>query len=90
MTSVELSPKPIWLIETCLDGVRLEEKTPDFKDLFQLFFNNRYLAFSATEKPKPVTLLDIEKWVENGHAESGTFNYVFAGSEEVLIWQLRH
>lgn len=82
---IEHTPKPIWLIEICLEEFHPEGKNPDFKELFKLFLNNGYLAYTATEIPKQVTLEDVERWANNGHAESGTFNYVFVASKEELV-----
>lgn len=84
---LQLTPKPIWLLEICLEEFHPAGKNPDFQKVFELFFEEGYLAFTATEKPKQVTLSDVSRWVENNHAESGTFNYVFVESEEVLSLQ---
>lgn len=76
--------KPIWLLEICLEEFHPEGKNPDFQHIFQLFFENGYKAFTATNNPVQVVQSDVTNWVEKNHAESGTFNYVFVESENVL------
>lgn len=77
--------KPIWLLEICLEEFHPEGENPDFMGIFQLFSENGYLAYTASDNPAPVTLGDVSKWVENNHAESGTFNYVFVENKNVLF-----
>ncbi len=79
-----LTPKPIWLLEICLEEFHPEGRNPDFQEIFKLFWDNGYLAFTATGNPKLVSHSEVANWVDKGHADSGTFNYVFADSEEVL------
>lgn len=86
METVKLVSKPIWLIEICLHEFHPEGQNPDFQKIFQLFWENDYLAFTATGNPKIVTASDVLEWVQNGHSESGTFNYIFVGSNSQLPW----
>lgn len=82
--TLRLEPKPVWLLEICLEEFHPEGRNPDFHNIFKLFWEFGYQAFTATERPKPVTPGEVAIWVEKGHAESGTFNYVFAESEDAL------
>lgn len=87
LATLRLEPKPIWLLEVCLEEFHPEGRNPDFQKIFQLFSENGYLAFTATENQKLVTLEDVAKWIGENHSESGTFNYVFVESEDVLDQQ---
>lgn len=77
-------PKPVWLLEIGLDEFHPEGCNPDFQQIFQLFLDHGYQAFTAAADPKSVQPVDVANWVDNGHAGSGTFNYVFAESEDIL------
>jgi FkbM family methyltransferase len=85
ITILQLITKPIWLLEVCLEEFHPEGKNPDFENIFHLFFENGYLAFTATKKPMQVSANDVASWVKSNHTDSGTFNYIFVGSEDVLL-----
>ena len=78
------SPKPIWLLEVCLQEFHPEGKNPDFLKTFQLFWENGYQAWTATENPKLVTSNDVHNWAKKNHSDSGTFNYVFAETADIF------
>jgi FkbM family methyltransferase len=82
--TLKISPKPVWLLEICLQEFHPEGKNPDFQEIFRLFWDNGYQAFTATADPELVSSQEVASWVEKGHAESGTFNYVFVETEDVL------
>lgn len=84
VATLKLAPKPIWLLEVCLEEFHPEGKNPDFQEIFQLFWRNGYQAYTATATPRLVEPSDVAKWTEKSHSESGTFNYVFVESENVL------
>lgn len=84
MMTLALSPKPIWLLEICLEEFHPEGSNPDFLKIFELFWSCGYQAFTATINPQLITPVDVAKWIEAGHADSQTFNYVFAESDDLL------
>lgn len=84
LKTLDITPKPIWLLEVCLEEFHPDGTNPDFQEIFGLFGNHGYKAYTATEPPKLVTINDVNSWVEKEHAGSGTFNYVFAESDEFL------
>lgn len=84
LLTLSITVKPIWLLEVCLDEFHPDGKNPAFQEIFKLFWNHGYKAFTATGNPKLVTSSDVANWIEKGHADSGTFNYVFAESDEML------
>ncbi|BBO99917.1 FkbM family methyltransferase [Sulfuriferula nivalis] len=84
LATLRLVPKPIWLLEICLEEFHPDGRNPDFQEIFKLFWDNGYQAFTATGIPKLVNPSEVANWIEKGHAESGTFNYVFSKSEEIF------
>lgn len=78
------SLKPIWLVEICLDEFHPKEPNPDYLKTFELFWESGYHAYRASSIPQPVTRDDVTRWVNAGKGDSGTFNYLFAESGEVL------
>lgn len=77
-------PKPLWLLEIALEEFHPEGRNPHYEQIFQLFWDHGYQAYTAAKDPQLVTQLDVATWVANGHASSGTFNYLFAESENLL------
>ena len=77
-------PKPIWLLEICLEEFHPDGKNPDFQEVFTLFWEHGYSAFTATATPERVDPHEVANWTKKGSAESGTFNYIFAESGEVF------
>jgi FkbM family methyltransferase len=84
LMTLALSPKPIWLLEICLEEFHPEGYNPDFLKIFELFWSYGYQAFTATINPRPITSIDVTKWIEKGHADSQAFNYIFAESDVLL------
>lgn len=84
LATLRLTPKPIWLLEICLEEFHPEGRNPDFHEIFRYFWEHGYQAFTATENLKLVKPSEVANWIEKGHADSGTFNYLFAESVEVL------
>lgn len=75
--TIGLVPKPVWLIEICLDEFHPEGANPAFREIFQLFWRNGYEAYTATLPPRRVTPDDIERWWRNQNSDVDAFNYVF-------------
>jgi hypothetical protein len=82
--TLKLAPKPMWLLEICLEEFHPEGRNPDFQEIFDLFWDSGYQAFTATETPHLVSADAVNTWMEKGHSDSGTFNYIFVESEDVL------
>ncbi len=76
--------KPIWLIEICSHEFHPDGFNPYYQKIFQIFWESKYFAFTATEKPTLVTPEDVECWTRSKFCESGTFNYIFVESETLL------
>ena len=73
--------KPTWLIEICLQEFHPDGMNPDFRNIFQLFWENGYQAYTATKTPIRITPSDVDRWIEKQCCDSGTFNYLFVGIE---------
>jgi hypothetical protein len=78
--------KPIWLLEICLHEFHPEGMNPDYLRIFQLFWDNDYRAFTATQIPILVSPDDVNRWLSNKLCDSGTFNYLFVGPEDAGKW----
>lgn len=72
------TPKPFWLLEICLQEFHPEGSNPDFLHIFKLFWKHGYEAYTANSTPRLIRPEEVTNWVAEGHAASGTFNYVFA------------
>jgi FkbM family methyltransferase len=70
------SPKPIWLIEVCLNEYHPDGGNKQYADTFRLFFDAGYRVFSADSRQIEVTRQDVEKWQAEGKTPLGTFNYL--------------
>ncbi len=84
MGTLSRSPRPVWLLEVCLEEFHPDGSNPDFEAVFALFWHHGYQAFTATHNPQPVTARDVERWVQARHSDCGTFNYVFTDTPELL------
>lgn len=82
LATLARTPRPVWLLEVCLEEFHPEGANPDFAAIFQLFWDHGYEAFTATGRPRPVARSDVASWVAARHAASGTFNYVFTDQVE--------
>jgi FkbM family methyltransferase len=75
-------PKPIWFVE--INFTEHQPKNvnvnPNFRDTFQLFFDNGYQAFTADSEMIPVTTESIES-ILSGVQKMDTHNFIFSGSD---------
>lgn len=82
-----LEPKPVWMVEIMIeehqpDGVAIN---PNFKKIFQLFFQNGYDAFNIDPGMSPVTMKQVDL-ILNGKLKPFSHNYIFCepATEAVL------
>jgi FkbM family methyltransferase len=73
--------KPIWLVEISLNEFYPDGTNPAFQQIFELFFDQGYMAFTATRPLKQVEIDDVKRWVRNNRSDLDTFNYLFAHEE---------
>jgi len=85
LNTIKRSIKPVWLLEVCFKEFHPDGTNPDFQSIFNLFFNNGYIAFTASFKPMQIFQEDITRWITNNAIESGTFNYVFMDPKDKML-----
>ena len=76
-------PKPTWLVEICLQEFHPEGFNPDFRDIFQLFWEHGYEAYAVAATLQRVTPEDVERWWITRKTDYGTFNYLFASPADL-------
>lgn len=70
-------PRPVWFMEICLSEFHPGEVNQNYLKTFDYFFEQGYevrtanLAFSAVRRE------DVVRWIEQGHTDTGNFNYLF-------------
>lgn len=69
--------KPIWLLEISLQEFHPNGSNPDYQKIFDLFFDNGYWAYTATEPPVRIDQARISDWKVKNMSSIQTFNYVF-------------
>lgn len=69
--------KPIWLLEISLQEFHPSGTNPNYKKIFDCFFDQGYWGFTATQPPMRVDRKKIDNWVASNTNDSRTFNYVF-------------
>jgi len=78
-----MEPKPIWMIEIVATENQAHgiEMNPDFKTIFQLFFDNGYQAFCVDKEMNPFTMERVNDIIE-GRSTTTTYNYLFCQQTE--------
>jgi FkbM family methyltransferase len=74
---MQMQPKPIWVLEVCLNEYHPNGMNPHYQDVFNLFWRYGYEARTADRHNKLIQPVDVARWVECGHCDSGTINYKF-------------
>ena len=77
LVTLERTKKPIWLLEVCLQEFHPQGKNPDYKAIFDLFWENGYQSYTATNPPIIVERHDVDAWLIEKYSAHKTFNYVF-------------
>lgn len=80
LETLQLEPRPIWLLEVCLQEFHPSGLNPDYRSVFDLFWSNGYEAHTATLPPRLVTKDDVARWIANRRTDWPGFNYLFARS----------
>jgi FkbM family methyltransferase len=73
---INATPKPIWLIEICLNEYHPGGKNLDYEKTFNLFFDAGYRVFLADSREIEVTREDIKNWAAANKSPHGIFNYL--------------
>lgn len=80
-----MEPKPIWMVEIMTNELQPDglAMNPDFKSIFQLFFENGYQAFSVDGNMSPVTMDQVDLILKESLRPT-THNYIFCESKAEL------
>lgn len=75
---MQIQPKPTWIVEVCFNNFHPDNVNKDFKNVFDLFWQYGYEVRTADKNNTLIQPEDIERWVEIGKCDSGTWNYKFS------------
>ena len=75
--TLDIEPKPIWLVEAQLRPNFTRVSNTHFADLFELFWNHGYHAYTGDSHRRSVSPDDVNRWVSNGATDFGSINYLF-------------
>jgi FkbM family methyltransferase len=76
-------PKPVWVVEICINE-HLGFINPNLLKTFELFFNNGYEAWTCEEKPRLVSLLEVQAIHDTKIDTLLTHNFIFKNSKKNL------
>ncbi len=79
--TISREKKPVWLLEVCLREFHPNGANPDYREIFELFWSNGYVCYTASEKPHLVESKDVDEWLAGGNNRYEGFNYVFLSRE---------
>lgn len=73
-------PKPEWMIEITIDKHQPDgsSSNPQFKFLFERFFEQGYTAWTVSESPRIVTKEEVARIHETGDNSTGVHNFLFS------------
>lgn len=70
-------PRPIWVVEICLNEYHPEGMNPHYMATFDKFWEHGYEARTADKRNNLIQRADVEHWLQTGRSASGTINYKF-------------
>lgn len=82
LETMDISPKPVWVIEICFNEYYPDGHNPHFQRTFELFWDKGYEARTANDENKLITREDMARWIKTGTVDSGTINYKFSAAEK--------
>jgi FkbM family methyltransferase len=71
------TPAPVWLVENAFKENFSGGVNPHFRDVFKLFWSSGYRCFTADSDQRPVSEVDITRWLTSGERDFGYLNYLF-------------
>jgi FkbM family methyltransferase len=74
---LSLKPRPTWLVEITLDENHPTGLNEKFRETFELFACYGYEARVADASQRTVELADVSRWIEKGHIDFGSHNFLF-------------
>jgi FkbM family methyltransferase len=73
-----LNPKPIWLVEICLNQHFPGGRNEQFCQTFQVFWRHGYQALTADSEQRLIEPSDVNRWAQQGFVDFGSWNYIFS------------
>jgi hypothetical protein len=74
---LDMSPRPTWLLEVCLNEYHPTGLNPDYVATFGMFWERGYEARTADRRNQLIHPSDVDKWMKAGRCDSGVINYMF-------------
>lgn len=75
--TLEMSPKPVWMLECFLDHYHPNGRNPNFERVFATFFDRGYKVRVASADGAVVTSETVAKWAKQGTIDGGRDNFFF-------------
>jgi len=72
-----MSPRPVWMVEICLNEYHPGGVNPNYASTFELFWKHGYEVRTADRRRKIIKPEDVERWVHEKRCDSGVINYLF-------------
>lgn len=76
--TLEMSPKPTWIMECFLERYHPGGRNPNFQQTFEMFFDRGYTARVASRSGPAVTREIVSHWVTQGNVPDGFSNFIFS------------
>ena len=76
--TLDMSPKPIWIVESFLEKYHPEGRNPNFLRTFEVFLERGYTARVASLTGTAVTRKIVKEWVGQGNVQGGFYNFIFS------------
>ena len=78
--TLEMSPKPVWIVECFLNEFHPGGMNPHFLEVFSIFWDRGYRATVASTDGVPVTRETVSEWIMRGMVEGKVYNFCFEHS----------
>ena len=80
---LSMTPKPVWIMEICLTAHHPEGINPYFAEVFSIFWNNGYEAWSIDLEGggREIYGENVDRWIKAGATGFGSHNYCFKAKE---------
>jgi hypothetical protein len=75
--TLDLDPKPSWLVENHLSPKFTGIVNERFLDVFELFWEHGYEAHTGDAERRPISPDDVRRWASKGAVDMGSINYLF-------------
>jgi FkbM family methyltransferase len=77
-------PRPVWLVEVCLEEHHPSGRNPHFTRIFERFWEEGYCAFTAEEQNRPIAREDVDRWYRKNRRDFGGPNVLFVDGTDAF------